>query len=456
MQSVLIVDDEPNIRRMLGALLRAEGYEVREAGSGRSALAEVRGDEPDAVVMDLYMPDATGLEVLPELKKAAPDVPVLMMSGRASLSDAVKATKLGAFHFVEKPLAPEAVLLSLRSALELRHAKATNRALLEELRARDGMVGRTPAIEQVRSVIERVAPTDARVLITGESGTGKEVVASAVHERSARHTGPLVRLNCAAIPRDLVESEMFGHEKGAFTGATERRRGRFELASGGTLFLDEIGDLSLEAQAKLLRALEGGEVERVGGHEPIKVDVRILAATNKDLRAEVAAGRFREDLFFRLHVIPIHLPPLRERREDVPLLAEHFLARHAANGLRPPRLLPGAMDGLVRHPWPGNVRELANILERLSILHSGGEVGPAEIRVLLAGGAPVAGEAAPAYVDDDERPLADRLDAYERDLLNGALEAATGSVAEAARRLRTDRANLYRRMRRLGIDREVR
>jgi two-component system nitrogen regulation response regulator NtrX len=453
MQSVLIVDDEPNIRRMLGALLRAEGYEVREAGSGRSALAEIRNDEPDAVVMDLYMPDATGLEVLPELKKAAPDVPVLMMSGRASLSDAVKATKLGAFHFVEKPLAPEAVLLSLRSALELRHARATNRALREELRSRDGMVGRAPAIEQVRSVIERVAPTDARVLITGESGTGKEVVASAVHERSARHTGPLVRLNCAAIPRDLVESEMFGHEKGAFTGATERRRGRFELASGGTLFLDEIGDLSLEAQAKLLRALEGGEVERVGGHEPIKVDVRILAATNKDLRAEVAAGRFREDLFFRLHVIPIHLPPLRERREDVPLLAEHFLARHAANGLRPPRLLPGAMDALVRHPWPGNVRELANILERLSILHSGSEVGPAEIRVLLAGGAPIAGDAAPAYLDDDDRPLADRLDAYERDLLNGALEAAAGSVAEAARRLRTDRANLYRRMRRLGIDR---
>jgi two-component system nitrogen regulation response regulator NtrX len=453
MQSVLIVDDEPNIRRMLGALLRAEGYEVREAGSGRGALAEVRGEEPDAVMMDLYMPDATGLDVLPELRKAAPDVPVLMMSGRASLSDAVRATKLGAFHFVEKPLAPEAVLLSLRSALELRRTRAVNRALRAELRGNDGMVGRTPAIEAVRSVVERVAPTDARVLITGESGTGKEVVATAIHEQSQRHAGPLVRLNCAAIPRDLVESEMFGHEKGAFTGATERRRGRFELASGGTLFLDEIGDLSLEAQAKLLRALEGGEVERVGGHEPIRVDVRILAATNKELRGEVAAGRFREDLFFRLHVIPIHLPPLRERREDIPLLAEHFLGRHAANGLRPPRLLPGAMDALVRHPWPGNVRELANILERLSILHADGEVGPAEIRVLLAGGGPPPADGGPAYRDDDDRPLADRLDVYERELLNGALEAASGSVAEAARRLQTDRANLYRRMRRLGIDR---
>jgi two-component system nitrogen regulation response regulator NtrX len=453
MQSVLIVDDEPNIRRMLGALLRAEGYEVREAGSGRGALAEVRGEEPDAVMMDLYMPDATGLDVLPELRKAAPDVPVLMMSGRASLSDAVRATKLGAFHFVEKPLAPEAVLLSLRSALELRRTRAVNRALRAELRGNDGMVGRTPAMEAVRSVVERVAPTDARVLITGESGTGKEVVATAIHEQSQRHAGPLVRLNCAAIPRDLVESEMFGHEKGAFTGATERRRGRFELASGGTLFLDEIGDLSLEAQAKLLRALEGGEVERVGGHEPIRVDVRILAATNKELRGEVAAGRFREDLFFRLHVIPIHLPPLRERREDIPLLAEHFLGRHAANGLRPPRLLPGAMDALVRHPWPGNVRELANILERLSILHADGEVGPAEIRTLLAGGGPPPADGGPAYRDDDDRPLADRLDVYERELLNGALEAASGSVAEAARRLQTDRANLYRRMRRLGIDR---
>jgi two-component system nitrogen regulation response regulator NtrX len=453
MQSVLIVDDEPNIRRMLGALLRAEGYEVREAGSGRGALAEVRGEEPDAVMMDLYMPDATGLEVLPELRKAAPDVPVLMMSGRASLSDAVRATKLGAFHFVEKPLAPEAVLLSLRSALELRRTRAVNRALRAELRGADGMVGRTPAMEAVRSIVERVAPTDARVLITGESGTGKEVVATAIHEQSQRHGGPLVRLNCAAIPRDLVESEMFGHEKGAFTGATERRRGRFELASGGTLFLDEIGDLSLEAQAKLLRALEGGEIERVGGHEPIRVDVRILAATNKELRGEVAAGRFREDLFFRLHVIPIHLPPLRERREDVPLLVEHFLGRHAANGLRPPRLLPGAMDALVRHPWPGNVRELANILERLSILHAEGDVGAAEIRALVAGGGPAPAGGGPAYRDDDHRPLADRLDVYERELLNGALEAADGSVAEAARRLQTDRANLYRRMRRLGIDR---
>ncbi len=455
--TVLIVDDEPNIRRMLGALLRAEGYRVREAGSGRGALAEVMADEPDAVLMDLYMEDETGLDALPKLLDAAPGLPVVMMSGRASLSDAVKATRLGAFHFIEKPLSPEAVLLTLSGALELRKTRELNRALRAELGEGEEMVGRSLAVEAVRALVSRVAPTDARVLITGESGTGKEVAANLIHARSARASGPYVKLNCAAIPRDLVESELFGHEKGAFTGATERRRGRFELASGGTLFLDEIGDLSHEAQAKLLRALEGGEVERVGGSEPIRVDVRIVAATNRDLRAEVAAGRFREDLFFRLHVIPLQLPPLRERRDDVPLLVEHFLARNQRrNGLRPPRLAPAAMEALARHPWPGNVRELANILERLSILHAGAEVGAAEIRALLTGAAPLAPEAAKdgaAYRDDDARSLSDRLDDYERALLEGALDASDGSVAEAARRLRTDRANLYRRMRRLGINR---
>jgi len=452
--TVLIVDDEPNIRRMLGSLLRAEGYATREAGSGRGALAEVQAAEPDAVLMDLYMDDEGGLDALPRLLEAAPGLPVVMMSGRATLSDAVKATRLGAYHFIEKPLSPEAVLLTLRSALELRNARELNRALRAELGDSEEMVGASPAIERVREMIRRVAGTDARVLITGESGTGKEVAANMLHGLSRRAGGPYVRLNCAAIPRDLVESEMFGHEKGAFTGATERRRGRFELAHGGTLFLDEIGDLSLEAQAKLLRALEGGEFERVGGHEPIKVDVRILAATNHELRAEVAAGRFREDLFFRLHVIPLHLPPLRERREDVPLLVEHFMERgRRRTALRPPRLLPTGMDALQRHDWPGNVRELANILERLAILHAGQNVGAAEIRALLPGSGDAPQPEPAAWRAEDERTLSDRLDDYERSLLTGALAAADGSVAEASRLLRTDRANLYRRMRRLGIDR---
>jgi two-component system, NtrC family, nitrogen regulation response regulator NtrX len=455
MPAVLIVDDEPNIRRMLGSLLRAEGYRVREAGSGEAALVEIRAEEPDAVLMDLYMPGGDGLETLPRLRELASTLPVVMMSGRASLSDAVRATKLGAFHFIEKPLAPEAVLLTLRSALELRQARELNRALQAELSDAETMVGESAAIEAVRELIVRVAATDARVLISGESGTGKELVATAIHRRSARAAGPLVRVNCAAIPRDLVESELFGHERGAFTGATERRRGRFELAHGGTLFLDEVGDLSAEAQAKLLRALEAGEIERVGGGEPIPVDVRFLAATNKDLRAEAAAGRFREDLYFRLLVIPIHLPPLREHRDDIPLLIEHFLARHRArSALRPPRLTPGALEALTRSGWPGNVRELANIIERLAILHAGAEVGATEIRGVLAGsGTARTTHPGSAYDDADERSLPDRLDDYERVVIRGALEAGDGSIAEAARRLRTDRANLYRRMRRLGIDR---
>ncbi|MBV9772605.1 MAG: sigma-54-dependent Fis family transcriptional regulator [Gemmatimonadetes bacterium] len=288
MSTILIVDDEPNIRRMLGSLLRAEGFRTRETGTAKGALAEVMSEEPDAVLMDLYMPEETGLDVLPRIQQAAPDLPVVMMSGKASLSDAVRATKLGAFHFIEKPLSPESVLVTLRSALELRRARELNRALREELGEGEEMVGRSDRVEAVRALIGRVAGTGARVLVTGESGTGKELAASAIHRLSPRAGGPFVRVNCAAIPRDLVESELFGHERGSFTGATERRRGRFELASGGTLFLDEIGDLSLEAQAKLLRALEAGEIERVGGSEPIPVDVRVVAATNKDLRAEVA------------------------------------------------------------------------------------------------------------------------------------------------------------------------
>jgi two-component system, NtrC family, nitrogen regulation response regulator NtrX len=455
MADILIIDDEPNIRRMVGALLSAEGFSAREAPDGARGVAAALEREPDAVLLDLMMPgELDGMAALERLRGALPDVPVVMMSGRAGLADAVKATKLGAFHFLEKPLTPESVLLTLRSALELRNARELNRALRAELGDSEEMVGQSPGIERVREMIRRVAGTDARVLITGESGTGKEVAANLLHAGSKRAGGPYVRLNCAAIPRDLVESEMFGHEKGAFTGATERRRGRFELAHGGTLFLDEIGDLSLEAQAKLLRALEGGEIERVGGHESIRVDVRILAATNHELRAEVAAGRFREDLFFRLHVIPLHLPPLRERREDVPLLVEHFMERgRRRTALRPPRLLPTGMDALQRHDWPGNVRELANILERLAILHAGQNVGAAEIRALLAGGGGPPPPEPAAYHAEDERTLSDRLDDYERHLLAGALAAADGSVAEASRLLRTDRANLYRRMRRLGVDR---
>jgi len=453
MSSVLIVDDEPNIRRMVGALLTSEGYEVRDAADGSSGLARAAESVPDVVLLDLMMPgELDGLGTLARLREAAPDVPVIMMSGKAGLSDAVKATKLGAFNFLEKPLSPEGVLLALASALELRRVRREARSLREDLGLAGEMIGASPAMDRVRELIARVAPTDARVLVTGESGTGKELVASAIHAQSPRRNRPFVRVNCAAIPRDLVESEMFGHEKGAFTGATDRRIGRFELAHTGTLFLDEVGDLGAEAQAKLLRAIEAKEIERVGGAKPIRVDVRIVAATNRDLTRATAEGTFREDLLFRLNVIPIEVPPLRERPDDLPALVAHFSALHRARtGRRAPRFTEGALALLARYRWPGNVRELANIVERLAILHAGGDVDEPDLRAVL----PVDGGARrseplpdPASLDSS---LSDTLDEHERMLIVRALSAAGGNVADASRRLKTDRANLYRRMRRLGI-----
>jgi two-component system nitrogen regulation response regulator NtrX len=452
MQTVLIVDDEANIRRMLGSLLRAEGFRVRESENASAAVREVTKIAPDVVILDLVMPGRTGLEILPELLAAAPEVPIVMMSGRAALSDAVQATKLGAFHFLEKPLSPESVLLTLRSALELRRARAVNRVLQDELGRGDQLIGRTASIERVRELVARLAATDARVLITGESGTGKELAAAAIHSQSARASRPFVRVNCAAIPRDLVESELFGHEKGSFTGATETRRGRFELADGGTLLLDEVGELSGEAQSKLLRVLEANEIERVGGSEPIPIDVRTLAATNRDLAADVRSGRFREDLFFRLLVVPLQLPPLRARRADIPLLVAHFLKRNQErHGLRPPEITAGGLKVLCAHSWPGNVRELANIVERLSILHPGERVDAPEAGRVLEG----ADSESPSksVLLDSRLGLTDKLDVLERAIIVEALDMADGSVADAARALKTDRANLYRRMRRLDIPR---
>ncbi|HEY0970796.1 MAG TPA: sigma-54 dependent transcriptional regulator [Gemmatimonadales bacterium] len=455
MPSVLIIDDEPNIRRMVGALLRGEGYEVRDAPDGAAGLALALDAEPDVVLLDLMMPGALdGIAVLARLREERPEIPVVMMSGRAGLSDAVRATKLGAAQFLEKPLTPEGVLLALASAIELQQARREARTLRADLGLDGEMVGDAPPMLRVRDLIARVAPTDARVLVRGESGTGKELVAAAVHHGSARRHRPFIRVNCAAIPRDLVESEMFGHEKGAFTGATERRIGRFELAHTGTLFLDEVGDLGAEAQAKLLRAIEAHEIERVGGGKPIRVDVRIVAATNKDLERAAAEGTFREDLFFRLNVIPIALPPLRERAEDIPALVRHFSALHRARTGQPlPRWRDDALALFGRYRWPGNVRELANIVERLAILHAGQEVGAEEVRQVLPVERPGIGAATTPSIPrpDTDLPLAEALDTYERELISRALEVAQGNVAEAARRLQTDRPNLYRRMRRLGL-----
>jgi two-component system nitrogen regulation response regulator NtrX len=436
--AVLIVDDEPNIRRMLRGLLEAEGYGVTEAEDGGAGVERAVTEDPDVVLMDLAMPRTDGLSALRQLAARKPEVPVVMMSGRATLQDAVEATRLGAFHFIEKPLGPEAVLATVSGAVELRRA----RQRAGDPVTIDDIVGADPSIVALRGRIRQVAPTESRVLITGESGTGKELVASAIHYLSPRARGPFIRVNSAAIPRDLIESEMFGHEKGAFTGASSRRRGRFELADGGTLFLDEVADLGLEAQAKLLRVLESGELQRVGGTRTIPVDARVIAATNRDLEARMADGAFREDLFYRLNVLPVRLVPLRDRLGDLAALVSHLMDRlRADQGLDPPGLTDEAMAALRRYRWPGNVRELANVCERLAILHSGEILEGPAVEALLP------------RSDPDTLPLTDRLDAFERRQIARALAEAGGNVAEAARILQTDRANLYRRMNRLGIER---
>jgi two-component system nitrogen regulation response regulator NtrX len=453
MPSVLIVDDEPNIRRMVGALLAAEGYDVRDAADGVAGLELAEASEPDVALVDLMMPGAMdGLGLLAKLRERRPELPVVMMSGRAALTDAVRATKLGAFTFLEKPLTPEGVLLALASAYELRQARRAAQALREDLGISGEMIGDSPVMRDVRALIARVGPSDARVLITGESGTGKELVAAALHLASARRDRPFIRVNCAAIPRDLVESEMFGHERGAFTGATDRRIGRFELAHTGTLFLDEVGDLHAEAQAKLLRAIEAHEIERVGGGKSIKIDVRILAATNKDLQRAVADGSFREDLYFRLNVIPLALPPLRDRPGDLTALVRHFASRHRTRTGQPlVRWTPEALAAFAAYRWPGNVRELANIVERLAILHSGSEIGVRDVQGVLTAPSSAANDTPAVDRSALDVPLSDALDTYERALISMALAQSDGNVAEAARQLQTDRPNLYRRMRRLGL-----
>jgi two-component system nitrogen regulation response regulator NtrX len=373
-----------------------------------------------------------------------------MMSGKAQLTDAVRAVKLGAFQFLEKPLSPEGVLVTVRAALELNRTRAENRALQAELGRRAALIGSGPAMRHVAGLIARVAPTDARVLITGESGTGKELVAAAIHASSRRQARAFVTVNCAAIPRDLVESEMFGHERGAFTGATERHLGRFELADEGTLFLDEVGDLSPEAQAKLLRTLETGELQRIGAESMMRIDARVVAATNRQLEDAVSNGAFREDLFFRLNVFPIELPPLRERLEDLPALVAHLAER-----VRPRNAVQfadSAIEAFASYSWPGNVRELANLVERLSIL-SGPVVDAAAVRQVLRGSS--TSLPTTSYASLLGRPLSDAMDEFERGLIAAALAQGQRNMAEAARILQTDRANLYRRMRRLGLEKSA-
>src|SRR5213083_2151627 len=370
--TILVVDDEPGVRSALGGVLRDEGYTVEAVSSGEACLERMTRGAIDLIVLDVWLPGMDGLATLARLRERQVDASVVLISGHGNIESAVRAIKMGAFDFVEKPLSLEKTVLVVRNALHQRRLEAENRALRARVDRTQTMVGESYAMRQLREQVAMAAPTNGRVLIYGENGTGKELVARTIHTTSRRRTAAFVEVNCAAIPEDLIESELFGHVRGAFTGAVADRRGKFEVADGGTIFLDEIGDMSLKTQAKVLRVLQEQTMEPVGGTATVRVDVRVLAATNKDLQAEIRGGRFREDLYFRLNVIPIFVPPLRERQEDIPRLADHFMAELAQEyGRRLKRLDSGALKTLQRYNWPGNVRELRNVIERLMIMVPG-------------------------------------------------------------------------------------
>jgi DNA-binding NtrC family response regulator len=445
--TILIVDDEPNILASLRRALALESYAVETAESGRAALDRLAKISPDLALLDLAMPEMDGLELLKRLKKRLPELPVVMMSGHGTIETALQATRLGAFDFVEKPLSSESLLITVRNALKLVSLKRENETLRQEAGDLRRMVGRSAAMQKVRNTIDKVAPTQGRVLITGPNGTGKELVAWAIHQGSTRVDAPFIKVNCAAIPEELIESELFGHEKGAFTGATQQRKGKFEQAHGGTLFLDEIGDMSAGAQAKVLRVLQEGELERVGGSDTLRVDVRVLAATNKAMPAEIEAGRFREDLYYRLNVVQIEVPALRQRRDDIPLLARHFLdVASVAHGKRTKELHPSALTLLMQHDWPGNIRELKNSIERLVILSDGENVSIDEVREFLPVGEP------PKKSYQRGLSLKEMVAVAERDIVLQALEDNEQHVSKTATALQLERSHLYKKMKALGID----
>ena len=444
--SILIVDDEAGVRSALGGVLRDEGYEVDAVDSGEACLERVARGDYDAVVLDIWLPGIDGLTTLERLRKRNVDAPVVMISGHGNIESAVRAIKMGAYDFVEKPLSLDKAVLVVGNAVRQRRLEAENRALRAHVDRRLRMVGESYVMLQLREQIAMAAPTNGRVLIYGENGTGKELVARSIHAASRRRGGPFIEVNCAAIPEELIESELFGHIKGAFTGAMADRRGKFEMADGGTLFLDEIGDMSLKTQAKVLRALQEQVVEPVGGASSVRVDVRVLAATNKELPIEIRQGRFREDLYFRLNVIPIFVPPLRDRPEDILMLAEHFMQDLAREyGRRPKQFDAGAAAGLRTYHWPGNVRELRNVVERLMIMVPGDSITLADLSFLDTGLAPA--PELPAVLT----PLHEARDSFEREYILRALAAQHGNISRTAEVLGVERSNLYRKMRGFGI-----
>lgn len=442
--AILIVDDERGIRETLRAVLEDEGFNADVVASGEESLKAVARRAYGCVLLDVWLPGMDGLETLRQLREGGLDAAVVMISGHGNIETAVRATKLGAFDFIEKPLSIEKTVLTVRNALRQRELERTNAVLAAELGEEYVMIGESVAMRALRKQIAVVAPTDGRVLIYGESGTGKELVARAVHAQSRRASAPFVEVNSAAIPEELIESELFGHAKGAFTGATSAKKGKFELADGATLFLDEVGDMSARVQAKVLRVLEEQRFEAVGSGTSVRVDVRVLAATNKRLDALIEQGSFRADLFYRLNVIPFELPPLRERLEDVELLVEHFNQKFSgAYGKKPKRFEAEALEALQNYSWPGNVRELRNTVERVVIMGT-------KLKVSASDLPPLGGEEPPA-VSFRFPSFRDATDAYHREFIQRKLAEAEGNVSRAAEMMGVDRSHLYRRMKTLGI-----
>lgn len=452
MQSILIVDDEPSIRESLTGILQDEGFSPVSAESGDAAIEKISEEKPDLILLDIWMPGLNGMETLARIRDIYPEQLVVMMSGHGTIETAVKATKLGAYDFIEKPLSIEKVLLCIQNAVKVGQLVEENRQLKERINKEHEMIGNSKPIKELKHQIKIAAPTSGWILITGENGTGKELVARSIHYNSRRHDKPFVEVNCAAIPEELIESELFGHEKGSFTGATTQRRGKFDQAHRGTLFLDEIGDMSLKTQAKVLRILQEHKFERVGGNKTIEVDVRVIAATNKDLEKEIANGNFRKDLYYRLNVIPFHVPPLRERKSDIPQLASHFLEYFCSKESRETKRLDDeSIQAIMNYSWPGNVRELKNLIERLVIMSPGNTITRSQLPQAI-GSSQLATPKDLNIAGLTSNTFRTAKEEFEKEFLIQKLEENDWNVSRTAEAVEIERSNLHRKIKTYGIE----
>lgn len=455
MKNILIVDDEKSICQSLDGILSDEGFQTSFAGSGEQCLENIEEENPDLILLDIWMPGIDGLETLQKIKQMRPNQLVIMMSGHGTIETAVKATHLGAFDFIEKPLSLEKVLLSIQNAMKVGQLVAENRALKEKIGQDYQMIGESPVIKQLKEQIKRAAPSSGWVLITGENGTGKELVARAIHQQSTRADKPFVEVNCAAIPEELIESELFGHEKGAFTGATTARKGKFDQANSGSLFLDEIGDMSLKTQAKILRILQERKFERVGGNKTIEVDVRVVAATNKDLQEEIKSGNFREDLFFRLNVLPFSVPSLRQRKDDIPRLCQHFLKYFCGKESRDIKTISQeALKALLSYNWPGNVRELKNLIERMVIMTPGQEIKLNDLPHGINKSAPSGPTLKESRTEELPDSYREAKEIFEKQFLIEKLKKNNWNISRTAEEIGLERSNLHRKIKSYEIEPE--